>query len=77
MLIPLVLISVAALLWLVWQWRSGALLADAPTPRSMPVGLELRSANSLGCDSRSATLRTLTVAQRQGLIWQPPSRKAA
>lgn len=79
MLIPLTLIILAALAWLVWQWRSGALLVDADRPsagRSVP-GERIHAIPEIACDPQPQSARPYLVAERRGLVRRSPARDAA
>lgn len=67
MLIPLALITFIAIVWLVWQWRSGALLPAGRAP-SAEIGRSSGAASSSRDDvaSRLERTRRQLVADRSG-----------
>ena len=79
MLIPLTIIILAVVVWLVWQWRSGALLNDASTSRAARAGADRRGdvIPETACDPQPQSSRPYLVAQRRGLVWRSPERDAA
>ena len=79
MLIPLTLIILAVVVWLVWQWRCGALLRDAPVPGAGSSRASARSHPfpNIACDPRPAASRPYLVVQRRGLVRRSPARDAA
>ncbi len=91
MFISLTLIALAALIWLVWEWRSGALVKDCRVAKSYPiedrrVTPALSSPAAHRVDSRlvpvtrraaTAPPSPLPVPQRQGLVLRTSNRDAA
>lgn len=79
MLIPLTLIILAVVVWLVWQWRSGALLDGASkSPAASPAtGRRSDVIPETACDPRPQSARPYLVAQRRGLVWRSTARDAA